>query len=183
VSAQIPIKNDPKANEVAMNKVKADKIREVKAGHDGTWVFVRFFTSSFFLHETQYLLSFFASYSWVAHPALVKIAMDIFNENMLGPNQVSFPLSFASSVNGSWRFSRICLLQYHIRREDVNVKPEDLVSSDVPGKITKAGIVGNASAYVSSPYCFLRLFSGWFRPSLSRTDSALACQSLARSLR
>ena len=35
MSAQIPIKNDPAANEVAMAKVRADKLREVKAGHDG----------------------------------------------------------------------------------------------------------------------------------------------------
>ena len=61
MSAQIPIKNDSAANERAMAKVRADKQREVAAGHDGTWV---------------------------AHPALVKIAMDIFNEHMKGPNQV-----------------------------------------------------------------------------------------------
>jgi malate synthase len=35
MSAQIPIKGDAKANDVAMAKVKADKLREVKAGHDG----------------------------------------------------------------------------------------------------------------------------------------------------
>lgn len=35
MSAQIPIKNDAKANDVAMAKVRADKLREVKAGHDG----------------------------------------------------------------------------------------------------------------------------------------------------
>ncbi len=62
MSAQIPIKNDAKANEVAMNKVKADKLREVTYGHDGTWI---------------------------AHPLINEIAMKIFNENMLGPNQVS----------------------------------------------------------------------------------------------
>ncbi len=61
MSAQIPIKNDLEANERAMSKVRADKEREVAAGHDGTWV---------------------------AHPALVKIAMDIFDEHMKGPNQV-----------------------------------------------------------------------------------------------
>ncbi|TEB18110.1 malate synthase G [Coprinellus micaceus] len=38
MSAQIPIKDDPKANEVAMAKVRADKLREVTAGHDGTWI-------------------------------------------------------------------------------------------------------------------------------------------------
>ena len=63
MAAQIPIKGDDKANEAAMEKVKADKLREVKAGHDGTWV---------------------------AHPALAKIALDIFNEHMKGPNQVRF---------------------------------------------------------------------------------------------
>ena len=62
MSAQIPIKNDTDANERAMSKVRADKQREVAAGHDGTWV---------------------------AHPALVKIALDIFNEHMKGPNQAS----------------------------------------------------------------------------------------------
>ena len=61
MSAQIPIKNDEKANEIAMNKVRADKLREVKAGHDGTWI---------------------------AHHLIRKIAMDIFDEYMHGPNQV-----------------------------------------------------------------------------------------------
>ena len=64
MSAQIPIKNDPAANEVAMNKVRADKLREVTNGHDGTWI---------------------------AHPLINGIAMEIFNKYMLGPNQVSSP--------------------------------------------------------------------------------------------
>jgi len=38
MSAQIPIKGDEKANGIVMNKVKADKLREVKAGHNGTWI-------------------------------------------------------------------------------------------------------------------------------------------------
>ena len=38
MAAQIPIKNDPAANDAAMEKVVADKLREVRAGHDGTWV-------------------------------------------------------------------------------------------------------------------------------------------------
>ena len=63
MSAQIPIKNDPKANEVAMEKVRADKLREVTAGHDGTWI---------------------------AHPLINEIARKIFDEHMLGPNQVDF---------------------------------------------------------------------------------------------
>lgn len=61
MSAQIPIKDDPKANDVAMNKVRSDKLREVTAGHDGTWI---------------------------AHPLINKIAREVFDENMLGPNQV-----------------------------------------------------------------------------------------------
>lgn len=61
MAAQIPIKNDAKANEVAMASVRADKLREVRAGHDGTWV---------------------------AHPALAAIASDVFNSNMPTPNQM-----------------------------------------------------------------------------------------------
>ncbi|KAJ7217694.1 malate synthase [Mycena pura] len=60
MSAQIPIKDDPKANEVAMDKVRADKLREVTAGHDGTWI---------------------------AHPLIAAIARPIFDAHMLGPNQ------------------------------------------------------------------------------------------------
>ncbi|MEP7043750.1 MAG: malate synthase A [Dokdonella sp.] len=61
MAAQIPINNDATANEAAMVKVRADKLREVKAGHDGTWV---------------------------AHPALVPIAQAIFDEHMPTPNQL-----------------------------------------------------------------------------------------------
>ncbi|HUF18257.1 MAG TPA: malate synthase A [Thermoanaerobaculia bacterium] len=61
MAAQIPIKNDVDANAAAMQKVEADKLREVKAGHDGTWV---------------------------AHPGLVPIAKRIFDEHMPGPNQI-----------------------------------------------------------------------------------------------
>ena len=60
MAAQIPIKNDPVANEAAMEKVRADKLREVTDGCDGTWV---------------------------AHPGLVPIAKAIFDEHMPGPNQ------------------------------------------------------------------------------------------------
>ncbi|KAF9050434.1 malate synthase [Panaeolus papilionaceus] len=60
MSAQIPIKDDPKANEIAMNKVRADKLREVTAGHDGTWI---------------------------AHPLINAIAREVFDKHMLGPNQ------------------------------------------------------------------------------------------------
>jgi malate synthase len=61
MAAQIPIKEDPTANEAALDRVRADKLREVKAGHDGTWV---------------------------AHPGLVPIAKSIFDAHMLGPNQI-----------------------------------------------------------------------------------------------
>jgi malate synthase len=60
MAAQIPIKNDPAANEAAMEKVRQDKLREVKDGCDGTWV---------------------------AHPGLVPIAKAIFDEHMPQPNQ------------------------------------------------------------------------------------------------
>jgi malate synthase len=61
MAAQIPIKNDPKANEEAMARVRADKHREANDGHDGTWV---------------------------AHPGLVAVAMEEFNKVMPGPNQI-----------------------------------------------------------------------------------------------
>ena len=52
MAAQIPIKGDPAANEAALAKVRADKVREARDGHDGTWV---------------------------AHPGLVPIAREIFD--------------------------------------------------------------------------------------------------------
>jgi malate synthase len=61
MAAQIPIKNDAAANEAALEKVRQDKLREVKAGHDGTWV---------------------------AHPGLVPIANAVFDEYMKTPNQI-----------------------------------------------------------------------------------------------
>ena len=61
MAAQIPIKNDKEANDKAMEGVYADKLREVRAGHDGTWV---------------------------AHPALASIASEVFNKHMPTPNQL-----------------------------------------------------------------------------------------------
>jgi malate synthase len=101
MAAQIPIKNNPSANAAAMSKVKADKLREVKAGHDGTWV---------------------------AHPDLAHIAMDVFNQHMLTPNQI------------------------FIRREDVSITAKDLLNTSVPGgKITEKGIKENIE--VGLLYC------------------------------
>jgi malate synthase len=61
MAAQIPIKGDPEANEAAIEKVRQDKIREARDGHDGTWV---------------------------AHPGLVRLAEEIFDEYMPEPNQI-----------------------------------------------------------------------------------------------
>ena len=61
MAAQIPIKGDAAKNEAALAKVRADKLREVRDGHDGTWV---------------------------AHPGLVPIAKDIFDREMPTPNQI-----------------------------------------------------------------------------------------------
>jgi malate synthase len=60
MAAQIPIKNDPAANEAAIEKVRQDKLREVTDGCDGTWV---------------------------AHPGLVPVAKEIFDKHMPQPNQ------------------------------------------------------------------------------------------------
>jgi malate synthase len=61
MAAQIPIRDDPQANARAMERVRADKLREARAGHDGTWI---------------------------AHPGLAKIALEAFDEIMTGPNQL-----------------------------------------------------------------------------------------------
>jgi len=61
MAAQIPIKGDPEANETALAKVRADKERESRDGHDGTWV---------------------------AHPGLVPLATEVFDANMGTPNQI-----------------------------------------------------------------------------------------------
>jgi malate synthase len=91
MAAQIPIKNDPAANEDALAKVRADKERESRDGHDGTWV---------------------------AHPGLVPLAMEVFDANMTTPNQI------------------------HRSRDDVEVDREDLLT--VPeGTITEAGLRTN----------------------------------------
>jgi len=61
MAAQIPIRDDPAANEAAMARVRADKLREARAGHDGTWI---------------------------AHPGLAELARTAFDEVMSGPNQL-----------------------------------------------------------------------------------------------
>ena len=104
MAAQIPIKNDPEANAAALEKVRTDKEREAKAGHDGTWV---------------------------AHPALVKVALDEFAKYMPTPNQIDK------------------------KREDVNVTAEDLLK--VPeGTITEAGIKKNIDVGIQYIEAWLR---------------------------
>jgi malate synthase len=66
MAAQIPIKNDDAANKAAIRKVYHDKLREVENGHDGTWV---------------------------AHPGLVKVAMDVFDQYMPSKNQIDKKLN------------------------------------------------------------------------------------------
>ncbi|XKE55553.1 malate synthase A [Sutcliffiella horikoshii] len=91
MAAQIPVKNDEEANTQAFAKVREDKLREVKDGHDGTWV---------------------------AHPSLVPVALEVFNEHMEGQNQL------------------------HIKREDVIADPSELVQ--IPeGTITEDGLRKN----------------------------------------
>ena len=62
MAAFIPIKSDAEANKKAIEKVRTDKLLEAKNGHDGTWV---------------------------AHPGLVKVALDVFNEHMPQANQIA----------------------------------------------------------------------------------------------
>lgn len=96
MAAQIPIKNDDLANDVAFSKVIDDKQNEVKNGHDGTWV---------------------------AHPALVPIAMEVFNEYMVTKNQI------------------------HVKRNDVKTTTEDLIQ--IPdGSVTEQGIRKNINVAI-----------------------------------
>lgn len=104
MAAQIPVKHDAAANEEAMNKVRADKEREAQDGHDGTWV---------------------------AHPGLVPIAMEVFDRFMPEPNQIGR------------------------KREDVQVTAADLLA--VPeGQITEAGLRTNISVAIRYVEAWLR---------------------------
>ncbi len=94
MAAQIPIKNDALANEAALDKVRQDKLREVTDGCDGTWV---------------------------AHPALVPIAREVFDQHMPQPNQ------------------------YGKQRPDVNVGTRDLLDFRPEAPITEAGLRNNIS--------------------------------------
>jgi malate synthase len=104
MAAQIPIKNDPAANDAAMAKVRADKEREATDGHDGTWV---------------------------AHPALVPLAKEIFDRLMKQPNQIAR------------------------QRQDVHMTAADLLA--VPGgDITAEGLGVNISVGIAYLEAWLR---------------------------
>jgi malate synthase len=105
MAAQIPVKNDPAANEEAFAKVRADKEREARDGHDGTWV---------------------------AHPGMVQLALDAFNEMMPQANQIDRELV------------------------DVNVSPNDLLDFGPSGPITEAGLRQNISVGVQYLEAWLR---------------------------
>ncbi|OBX24297.1 MULTISPECIES: malate synthase A [Bizionia] len=104
MAAQIPIKNDENANKAALEKVRQDKEREVKNGHDGTWV---------------------------AHPALVEIAMNEFNKHMPTPNQL------------------------HVTRNDITITEADLVALP-KGTVTEAGIRKNINVGILYTEAWLR---------------------------
>jgi malate synthase len=94
MAAQIPIKNDRAANDAALEKVRADKIREATDGCDGTWV---------------------------AHPGLVDIAKEVFDQHMPAPNQV------------------------HRQRDDVQVTAGELLDFQPEKPITEAGLRNSIS--------------------------------------
>jgi malate synthase len=94
MAAQIPIKNDAAANAAALDKVRQDKLREVTDGCDGTWV---------------------------AHPALVPIAKEVFDQHMPQANQ------------------------YGRQRPDVNYGARDLLDFKPEAPITEAGLRNNIS--------------------------------------
>ena len=93
MAAQIPIKRDAALNAQALEKVRQDKLREVRQGHDGTWV---------------------------AHPALVPIAREVFDAHMSGPHQIAR------------------------KREDVRVSARELLAAPA-GEITADGLYTNLS--------------------------------------
>ena len=104
MSALIPIKNDPEANEHALAGVRADKEREATDGHDGTWV---------------------------AHPGLVPVALEVFDRIMPQPNQINKYLN------------------------DFDVTAEDLLR--VPeGAVTEAGLRQNVAVGLGYVEAWLR---------------------------
>ena len=104
MAAQIPVKGDKHANDEAFAKVRADKEREARNGHDGTWV---------------------------AHPDLVPIAMEVFDRLMPEPNQLS------------------------VKRDDVHVTQAELIEVH-KGKRTDEGLRENLRVGVQYIEAWLR---------------------------
>jgi malate synthase len=104
MSAFIPIKSDPVANETALAQVRADKEREVTDGHDGTWV---------------------------AHPGLVPVALEVFDRVMPQPNQIDKQLP-----------------DYEVTAADLLQVPE--------GAITEAGLKQNVAVGLGYVEAWLR---------------------------
>ena len=104
MSAYIPVKTDPVANEKAIAQVRADKEREAGDGHDGTWV---------------------------AHPGLVPVAMEIFDRLMPQPNQIAKQLP-----------------DYHATAEDLLRIPD--------GQITESGLKQNVAVGLGYLEAWLR---------------------------
>jgi malate synthase len=104
MSAYIPIKSDPVANDKAIAQVQADKEREASDGHDGTWV---------------------------AHPGLVPVALEIFNRLMPQPNQITKQLP-----------------DYHATAADLLQVPE--------GQITDGGVKQNVAVGLGYVEAWLR---------------------------
>lgn len=104
MAAQIPVKNDEAANIAAFDKVRTDKLREAKLGHDGTWV---------------------------AHPDLVAVAMDVFDAEMPSKHQI------------------------HKKRQTPRITDEDLLSPH-SGTVTEAGVRTNIEVgirYIAAWLC------------------------------
>ncbi len=107
MAAYIPSRKDPEVNERALSKVREDKLRESRDGFDGTWV---------------------------AHPDLVPVAMEVFSQ-ALG----------------------VQTHQKHRLRQDVIVSPADLVNFDIPdGQITETGLRTNINIGIQYIESWLR---------------------------
>jgi malate synthase len=104
MSAYIPVKTDPEANEKAIAQVKADKEREAGDGHDGTWV---------------------------AHPGLVPVALEVFDRLMPQPNQIGKKLA-----------------EFNVTAADLLQAPE--------GQITEAGLKQNVAVGLGYVEAWLR---------------------------
>lgn len=102
MAAHLPIKGDEAANKKAIEAVYADKLREATAGHDGTWV---------------------------AHPILAEVALEVFNKHMPMANQI------------------------HNLREDVNITARDLLNPYIPGaeKVKESDL--RKGLYIVLQYC------------------------------